>query len=335
MGMNENIIYDEALITAYIAGELDENTANKVSIWIKQDVKNEAFYNAVLKTWNLTGSIKPKPVVVNTTVAWQKVRSTIDKNEEHIIPIATYRKTFLRIAAVIIGLLGIFGVIQLFAPATTIEKMANEQILIDQLEDGSIVTLNKNSILTYPKTFAKNERRVELRGEAFFDIEKNTQQPFIIDLPSEAYVKVLGTSFNVKAEDNDSLMEVFVKTGRVEFGMKGNNIILSPGEKGQLNRLTGEVKKMKSTSHLETYWLTGELKFQESPLTEVVAVLNNVFPESVISLNCPNAEAMLITSPHQKGENLDDILNVVASVHNLKIEKRSENSTVYYVINCP
>src|SRR5690606_36556914 len=117
-------------------------------------------------------------------------------------------------------------------------------VLSDHLSDGTLITLNENSSIVYQEEFTSNERHVALTGEAFFEVARDEEKPFIVDLPSETYVKVLGTSFNIKAFDGDSLVTVFVKTGRVEFGSEANNIILTPGEKGVYNKQSGQIERI-------------------------------------------------------------------------------------------
>jgi transmembrane sensor len=82
------------------------------------------------------------------------------------------------------------------------------------LEDGSTITLGKNSRLSYPEHFKEGHRSVVLTGEAFFDIAKDRHRPFYI-YTNEVVTKVLGTSFRIQALENDNQVVVQVKTGRV------------------------------------------------------------------------------------------------------------------------
>ena len=85
--------------------------------------------------------------------------------------------------------------------------------------DGSIVTLNRNSKLIFPKHFTKNVREVTITGEAFFDVKPNTSKPFIINA-GNVQVKVLGTSFNVCAYPGTETVEVVVESGKVQVTRK-------------------------------------------------------------------------------------------------------------------
>ncbi|MGB3005041.1 MAG: FecR family protein [Chitinophagaceae bacterium] len=102
-----------------------------------------------------------------------------------------------------------------------------------KLPDGSIVWLNAGSKLTYTKEFGKKVREVNLTGEAFFDVTKINEKPFIIHT-SSINIRVLGTSFNVKAYPDDKLTETSLIRGSIEVTIKNrpnDKIILSPSEK--------------------------------------------------------------------------------------------------------
>jgi len=91
------------------------------------------------------------------------------------------------------------------------------------MEDGTVITLKPNSIIEYPGAFAKDARRIQLKGEAFFDVSKDKDRPFIIST-SQLTVKVLGTSFNVVAYEGAKEASVAVKTGRVSV-VKSHQVV--------------------------------------------------------------------------------------------------------------
>jgi transmembrane sensor len=112
-----------------------------------------------------------------------------------------------------------------------------------KLEDGSVITLQPKSRLSYPKHFTSKERVVSLNGEAFFDIRRDESRPFYV-YSKEVVTKVLGTSFNIKARDTDKEIIVSVKTGKVSVytNPKGNatqqasSVVLVPNQKAVYKR---------------------------------------------------------------------------------------------------
>ena len=97
------------------------------------------------------------------------------------------------------------------------------------LADGSVIALKPNSSIEYPKNFAKDERRILLKGEAFFDVSKDKNRPFVIST-SQLRVKVLGTSFNVMAYEGAKEAIVAVKTGRVSVAKSKHALTPTPEE---------------------------------------------------------------------------------------------------------
>ena len=334
MSNSKEIEINEAVLIAYINDELSREDKTRVDRWLLSSNDNLKQFDEIKKTWEASEKLEPVPVAVDVNSAWAKVKEKANINEPEVIqlkPNVFRRKIIVGIAAVMFLLIGVFSVLQFVdTTAEDVKWVSQNDVLEDELSDGSVVTLNENSSLSYPSEFADNERRVSLSGEAFFDIERNEEKPFIIDLANDSYVKVLGTSFNIKAIPGDSLTEVYVKTGTVEFGSESDKIILIAGEKGIMNNVTGEVVKIidEHAEMKDMYWKTESLKFNELKLSEVVDLLNEIFEEQVV-LECEEEGESLTTSKHKK-ESLSEILAVIAEVHSLHVNE--ENGL--YSLNC-
>ncbi|MBK7131283.1 MAG: FecR domain-containing protein [Bacteroidales bacterium] len=118
--------------------------------------------------------------------------------------------------------------------------------MVISLPDGSKISLNRNSQLTYRENFGKKNRNVKLTGEAFFEIAPDASKPFIIDA-GKADVRVVGTSFNVITNNTESEVEVYVKTGKVILSDKSGSqsIALEPGFVGKMDSKTSGKLLMK------------------------------------------------------------------------------------------
>lgn len=145
------------------------------------------------------------------------------------------------------------------------------------LPDGSTGWLNSGSIIKYPIRF-NSQRTVSLNGEAYFDVVKNPNSPFIVDA-NQVKVKVLGTSFNVVSYDADSISEVIVATGKVEVSSAGQVLAskLLPSERLVMNRSKNSFSK--STVVLQNYtsWKAGKLIFLNDNLDEVVRKVSRFY----------------------------------------------------------
>jgi len=117
------------------------------------------------------------------------------------------------------------------APANdmVVRHNATRSAMLIMLEDGSSVILQPGSQLNYPAVFQKNERKVSLTGEAFFEISKNPSRPFFV-YANEIVTRVVGTSFRIKAYSNQPAVEVIVRTGQVKVSTMQSAASQSPQE---------------------------------------------------------------------------------------------------------
>jgi len=332
MNNDNNISINESVLMAYINGELNKDKTAEVKTWLNTSEKNREQFEKLEQTWQLSGQLKNKPVAVNVDKAWDNVFAKIDSKTK-VIELETQPKSKFNIKIILSIAAMLALVFTVYKLKTTTHKesiylVADNSITAETLSDGSTITINENTSLSYPKEFASNERRVELKGEAFFEIKRNENKPFIIDLPHQQFVKVLGTSFNINAYDNDSLTTVFVSSGKVEFGNDNETIILVKGETGVINNITQHAyKKQDNFSKIkQRYWQTQLLEFNGDKLVDIVELLNNIFDSQII-LACENTEQLAITTTF-KNQNLTSILEVIAVSNNLQIEQLNNTYTL-------
>lgn len=107
------------------------------------------------------------------------------------------------------------------------------------LPDGTSVWLNAASSLTYPVTFTQTERMVELTGEAYFEVAKNKNKPFIVSSRGMT-VRVLGTHFNINSYSDEKALVTTLLEGSIRLGYKTSGVILTPGEQASIQAVTGE-----------------------------------------------------------------------------------------------
>jgi transmembrane sensor len=214
------------------------------------------------------------------------------------------------------------------------KQVVNEFIL----PDGSVVALNSNSKLQFPKKFKNNVREVTITGEAFFDVIPNPEMPFIINA-GNAQIKVLGTSFNVNAYPENETVEVVVETGTVQVSsneklnrLETAEILLKPGEKGTFLNSLGKLEKGLNSDANYLAWKTHNLVFENTPLKEVVQYLNKTYYTN-IQLKEDNLNNLVLTAQFER-KPVDFILDVVQITFGLKLEQEndiyilSENETL-------
>jgi transmembrane sensor len=260
--------------------------------------------------------------------AWQHVESRIRTQSTIRKPV--FRKLIslpvFRIAASILiaALLTISGY-EMFYKSPS--KVANLEIASGSeaqkpftLPDGSLVSLNSNTTLSYPKEFSGETREVTVEGEAFFEVKPNKNKPFIIHA-GKAQVKVLGTSFDVNAYPQTKLVVVVVETGRVQVSnqtAKTNELILTPGEKGTLVYSSNLLLKATNQNPNFLSWKTRQLTFKATPLKEVTEDLEKVYKVE-INLADPQLSGLLLTAEFNN-YSLDFILEVLESTFRIDVQ---------------
>ena len=152
-----------------------------------------------------------------------------------------------------------------------------------QLPDGTKVWLNQSATLKYPRTFSAKERNIYLEGEAYFEVTKNRAKPFIVQ--SEAMrVRVLGTTFNFKCNKACTSAEATLIEGEIE--VKGNNdevmVILSPGQKAELNRATKRLIVKQVDSKLDAVWHDNLIPFEKADIYGIVKTLERFYDVKII-----------------------------------------------------
>ncbi|MBF4486233.1 FecR domain-containing protein [Flavobacterium sp. CSZ] len=155
-------------------------------------------------------------------------------------------------------------------PEITSTVTFNQDIRLLNLPDGTRVWLNENSKIEYPKSFSGKERTVTLKGEAFFEVKRDVSHPFVIR-SGAIKTTVLGTSFTVKAYDNNK-PEVNVRTGKVRVESAQNTVLLQRGDKAIYEVATSILNKEKSLV-LEPEWKKVLIYVEGLTLEEVLEKL--------------------------------------------------------------
>lgn len=139
------------------------------------------------------------------------------------------------------------------------------------LPDGTKVWLNAGSSLKYPMSFAKNERRVRLEGEAFFEVTKDSARPFKV-LSKGQEIEVLGTAFNVNAYPDNTAIKTTLVKGKVKLSNKNRYseaIYLLPGQQST-NTNNGKIQLANVDTAPFTAWKEGLFYFDETPLSDAL-----------------------------------------------------------------
>lgn len=137
------------------------------------------------------------------------------------------------------------------------------------LPDGTHVWLNAVSSLKFPAAFKGGKRLVELNGEAYFEVAKNKEMPFIVHTENQE-VEVLGTHFNINSYADEASTKTTLLEGSVKVTAKGNQKVLTPGDQAQINKNTKEIKVMPVSLEEAVAWKNGYFVFNDEKLESIM-----------------------------------------------------------------
>ncbi|MBU2913498.1 FecR family protein [Reichenbachiella agariperforans] len=327
MSKEKGHIVSEEMLYRYWANDLSKTDRDVVSQWALTSPSNqrqldeaEVFYLDMKALATLDDKN-----TAQTDKAWEKFKSQnlLSKQPPHkkhqLLP-----PQYLKYAAGLLLLL-MAGWWYISSDNKQLEIATLEDTQELQLADGSNITLNQHSKLSYPETFGDSERKVSLKGEAYFQVAANEAQPFVITL-NQAQVTVIGTAFNIDATSADHI-SVSVDEGTVRFSTISEEVLLHAGESASLDLYAKSLTKLavpETPTH--NFWRTKSLSFQNTPLDQVATALHDSYGSN-IQLSNPALATCSITV-HFENEELDNILDIISSTLDLKVTKTEQS---YYL----
>ena len=204
---------------------------------------------------------------------------------------------------------------------------AEGEMLSLTLPDGSLVTLNSQSSLSYAEGFKGTERTVFLDGEALFDVAKDKEKCFVVKIDTVS-VCVYGTKFNVQAYDSNENVEVSLLEGNVKVKAMERQAELQPGEQAVFNRNTFEMKKAKVDVNAFASWKSGRIYFKDKPFSEITSLLERKFGQKVYIMS-DALKKVRFSGDFSESETLENILKVFTFDGRISMEKKNDGIYLY------
>jgi ferric-dicitrate binding protein FerR (iron transport regulator) len=324
---------DNKLLLRFLLGEASQDEMTQVQEWLQLSEKNKKVLDDYEAIWSESGKLTPNPVAVDIPSAWINVSDRIDKFEsKKTIKTIPLKSKFIKIsysaAAILIIFIAIYQLI--LKPTPTLQVASNIEIIKDTLPDGSLIALNSNSTISYPKKFNKNERRIKLEGEAFFDIERNEEKPFIIEA-GNAFVQVLGTKFNIKVYENSEI-EVIVTEGLVKLyiidseTLDSSSIFLKAGQKGRISTKENRPVYVSENIPDELAWMDYTLIFKDTDLKQTFRLLEDHYNVKINVSDERIFDCRLTTT--FSNNSIDDIIEVIVATFEFEYTKENNTYTI-------
>ncbi len=307
------------LLSKNLTGDANDLEKAELERWLALEDQNKMLYKQ-LEELEQKKDIFLSVHQLDLEQALYKVKKSNDK-----VRVITYRK-LAQIAAILIlvfGLSFLFRYMHLNPEIITVKTREGERIEV-LLPDMSEVSVNENSVLIYPEKFKGRTRNVKVVGEAYFIVNHDEKEPFIVEM-DDAYVQVLGTEFNIVNRHDTEEISVWVTKGTVQFGLNKfgtESIILKKGNAGKYN-------KVKQTLHYENNsdlnmiaWKTKHLEFENETLENVARQLEEVY---FIELEIDEGLKSRKISAIYDNQPVEMMIKILESTLNVKIIELSKN----------
>ncbi len=266
---------NEEILSRYIAGECSQDEEIEVEELLESSAGAKSEYEELLKIRN---AAQPEIIKQDAEAAWSRFAAAagIEDDNKSASQTTFVVNRYLRYAAVIlIFLLPIFYFSGLFSDPeikmiSLVVEAGDRQSIT--LNDGTKITLDAGSSLKYPEQF-ESGRLVELNGEAYFEVAKNPDKPFIV-IANQGEVKVLGTKFNIRSWKDINRVQLTVTEGKVSFAntsSKENVVYLTTGQYSSIEGGSYPADPVNVEADRALGWLKNEKYFEDVSLSEVIA----------------------------------------------------------------
>lgn len=314
------------LIANYLSGNASDAEVQALETWVLASPEHKEAFTAAKKAWMLSG-MKKNTAAIDVDKNWKAVSGQLFQEQKVIdLPSRAKRLRWLGIAAAValVVSVGIWLLLDM-RQEQLLEFAAAESVRTLDLPDGSAVTLNQASSLTYDGTDASGKRMLRLVGDAFFDVNREEDRPFIINTRGLT-VEVLGTSFYVDARQEEPEIQVIVASGVVKVRSDSSQLRLEADEKAVFEKATNDLTKDENTDANYLSIKTNALDFDNSSLEEVVFALNRHFNVQ-INLAIEDLENCRITATYED-KSLAAILAIIESTLGIQSNRAGDVITL-------
>ena len=195
------------------------------------------------------------------------------------------------------------------------------------LADGTKVWLNCESTLRYPVEFGDEKREVYLDGEGYFEVNKATEWPFIVNA-EQMQVKVTGTKFNVKSYSTEPIVHTTLVEGSVWAYTDQTQVQLTPSEQFRYNKETGKTSVQKVDTELYTGWIEGMFVFRNQRLEDVMNDLARWYNMTIFYSTAETKEIRISTNLNRY-KNIDDLLEIINESGKVVVARKDNTITIH------
>lgn len=321
--MNQEI---EQIILRNLSGEASCDDVITFSEWLASSARNKESFLKIKKYWDaeVAGA-----KLQNPEATYNKLLDRIRKAERK----DTVRRLWIRYAgaaavAIIVGITGYWiGGQKNVTPVQYYSYITGNSVSSFELPDGTEISLNKNSTLSYSSSYGEKIREVSLEGEGYFSVTKDKTKAFVVDL-NGSRISVLGTVFNVKNDSKENVTTATLVEGSIRFETPEQQILLKPDQQLVFNKSENKIGIENVSTDLITAWKSHLIKYKSISFKEFLDMLKDRYTVDIVLSNEILGEQK-VTGSFDESLTVDQILDLMKK--NLSFRWKKEGDK--YVIN--
>lgn len=315
------------IITRVLTGNGSSEDFLRLSEWLHADEKNKHEFRLLKGYWDAEVSFRHS---ILPELSLEKLTTTLDRQEKRQ---RARRRRLIAwpLAAAVALCIVCFSSVYLSLRKTTISQfytyITDKNKSDFTLDDGTRIVLNRHSRLSYSNEYGTEQRKVGLEGEAYFEVAKNPEKPFIIDM-GKASIRVLGTTFSVKADkENDQITAVLIE-GSIRFESDTQQVLLSPDQQLTFTWSSHKISVQPVDAKEKVAWKDGLLTYKS---VELGVLLQELEKRYEIPIHLENKQlsdpAITVSGTFTEDQSLKEILSVIA--RSLPIRWSERNGAFY------
>lgn len=310
-------------LVRFITGDLEEKEKAELTEWMNKDESNRKKFEHFRYLWEKSHQLRSFDQI-GVKEGWEVVRPRLKSKFKLHSQKLSLSSFLMRVAVLLIlacGMVfGLYKIIHFVPKDEAVNVMSADNIRDLSLPDGTWITLNKNSLITYDKRFNKNNREIFFSGEAYFDVIRGHRLPFVIRT-SNSTIQVVGTSFNIR--DDSSSVTVTVISGKVwlyETANRQNQVKLVKNETASFKYATKKIIYGQNSDLNFLSWKTGRFEFVKTPTVDVLNTIASYYNKKLI-IRIPVRDSITGVFENQP---LDEILKEIELTSSLKIDNQED-----------
>lgn len=277
----------DSIIQKYLQGKSSEEENQQLYRWIQESPEQKKRFFADKDIWDSLELLKNQK-----NYNPEAELELVNQNIKAIPSKPIYRlNRIIQIAALLLVTFGLGWASQFISldgpvndKVVTMKEIIVPKGQVNQvfLADGTRIWVNSETQLTVPDIFTDEERVVQLNGEAYFEVAKDSKRPFRVKLNGQQ-IEVLGTSFNVKAYNNSDEIETTLETGSIRLKTGNHITLLTPGEQCLYDRSLNKLILSKVDPYSFSAWKDGRFEFQNEELLEVFKIVERWYDVEIVA----------------------------------------------------